>query len=132
MASHIRLNKFLGFGRFRYMTGAQVLRTQDGLSYLRWAHHSGIVIDGEILFQIGLHPSQTNPKTPPNLIPLTPELVAEAMAHEDQLNGVTHEEINQSYQERPSHCRGGGPSGGLHDTSESERERVAKYWAVFC
>lgn len=103
MAAHIRLNKFLNFGRFRYMTGAQVLQHPAGLGYLRWAHHAGMVLDAEILFRIGLHPKQVNPIKGP--IPITPELIAEAKAHEDQLNGApTHENTQPSNTTRISNC----------------------------
>lgn len=129
MPAHIRLNHYLKFGRFRYMTGAQVLQHAEGLSYLRWAHHAGMVIDSEILFQIGLHPEQTSPKR----IPITPELIAEAQAHEDQLNGVTQDEKALNlYEERNSLCPYCVPSGGVHIPSESERRSSAALWLLFC
>lgn len=130
MPFHISLKKFLGFGKFRYMTGAQVLQHSDGLAYLRWAHHSGMVIESEILFRIGLHPEQTHPKR----IPITPELIAEAQAHEDQLNGVTHEEINPQNEKCPSVCPYCLHSRSVHDLGEleSEREGVADIYALYC
>lgn len=115
------------------MTGAQVLQTQDGLSYLRWAHHAGMVIDGEILFQIGLHPSQTNPEKKPKLIPITPELLAEAQAHEDQLNGVTHEKANRTNVERNMPCSRCGNVSDIHDDSEcSEDSSDGGFWGLYC
>ena len=100
---HISLNAYLGFGRFRYMTGRQLLKHQDGHRYLQWAHTAGINISHEILFEIGLHPEQINPVKGP--IPITPELLAEAKAHEDQLNGApTHENTQPSNTNRISNC----------------------------
>ena len=128
MPAHIRLKSFLGFGRFRYMTGAQVLQHSEGLSYLRWAHHAGMVLDSEILFQIGLHPEQTNPKK----IPITPELIAEAQAHEDQLTGVNRdEETNRKSKECTKLCPCVSDTGGLRVVSEHERGSDADLWALY-
>lgn len=128
MPAHIRLKSFLGFGRFRYMTGAQVLQHQDGLSYLRWAHHAGMVIDSEILFQIGLHPEQTHPKR----IPITPELIAEAQAHEDQLNGVTQDEkANRTNVEPCKPCSRCGDTCSLRNVHEPTSGSDGDFWALY-
>ena len=133
MPCHIKLNKFLGFGKFRYMTGAQVLQHQDGLAYMRWAHHSGIVLQGEILFQLGLHPSQTNPTGKSGAAPLTPELLAEAQAHENQLNGEHHEKANRTNVEPCKPCSRCGYLGDIHDDDKcSERESDGGYWGLYC
>ena len=128
MASHIRLNRYLGFGRFRYLTGAQVLRKETGPSYLRWAHNIGIVLDCEILFQLGIHPEQVHA----NKIDLTPELLAEAQAHEDQLNGVNQDEkaINPN-QKCPVVCHHRLSTCRVCKPSESE-SGSGPLWLLYC
>ena len=49
MRYRIQKNKPLGFGKYQYLTGAQLAKSAEGTHYLQWAQQKGISIEPGLL-----------------------------------------------------------------------------------